>query len=75
MILNNIGITMVRLYQRLVSPLMVSRCRFYPSCSEYTVQAIERFGLFRGVWIGIMRLGRCHPFSKGGVDKLQEKRL
>ena len=58
----------VRLYQRFVSPLSPSSCRFYPSCSAYAVTALTRFGPFRGGWLAIRRLGRCHPWNPGGVD-------
>jgi uncharacterized protein len=58
----------VRLYQMTVSRVLPSSCRFYPSCSEYTRQAIERYGLSEGVWLGVKRLARCHPFNPGGYD-------
>ena len=48
--------------------MLPSSCRFYPSCSEYTRQAIERYGLFGGGWLGVKRLARCHPFNPGGYD-------
>lgn len=60
----------VRAYQRLVSPLLGSRCRFYPSCSEYLAQAVEAHGLARGGYLGVRRVLRCHPFHAGGVDKV-----
>jgi putative membrane protein insertion efficiency factor len=55
-------------YKRLISPLLPSACRFYPTCSEYMRQAIEIHGPAQGVWLGIKRLGRCHPFHEGGCD-------
>jgi putative membrane protein insertion efficiency factor len=58
----------IRLYQRVVSPLLGPRCRFHPSCSEYAVSAILRHGVFRGIYLGIRRLLRCHPWNAGGVD-------
>lgn len=59
-------------YKYLISPLLGNRCRFYPSCSEYMMTAIERFGIFKGIGLGIKRLGRCHPGCEGGVDHVPE---
>ena len=58
----------IRTYQVIFSPWLPSSCRFYPSCSEYMRQAIEKYGTARGVWLGLKRLGRCHPLSAGGID-------
>jgi hypothetical protein len=63
----------IRLYQRLVSPLLGPRCRFYPSCSEYAAQAILRFGPFRGTYLGARRVLRCHPWNPGGFDHVPER--
>ncbi len=62
------AIAMVRFYQTTISPLTGASCRFTPTCSEYTVQAIDRYGLARGAWKGLKRICRCHPFSSGGYD-------
>lgn len=62
----------IRLYQRLVSPLLGPRCRFEPSCSEYTAQSILRYGPVRGLYLGVRRLLRCHPWSAGGFDDVPE---
>lgn len=68
MICSSMLIAVVRGYQRYVSPLLVPSCRFYPSCSEYAVQAIAHYGPFRGILKAVWRLLRCHPLSRGGVD-------
>jgi len=59
---------LIRLYQRLVSPLRPQTCRFYPSCSAYAVESLQRFGPLKGGWLAARRLGRCHPWTPGGVD-------
>jgi uncharacterized protein len=59
---------LIGLYQHAVSPLLGPACRYEPSCSEYTRQAIEKYGVTRGGWMGIRRISRCHPFHQGGYD-------
>lgn len=59
---------LVRGYQRGISPILPPSCRFYPTCSHYMVESLERFGAIRGGWLGIRRIGRCHPFHSGGYD-------
>ena len=59
---------LIRGYQRYISPLFPPSCRFYPSCSEYTYQAVEKYGALRGGWLGIRRISRCHPWNPGGFD-------
>jgi putative membrane protein insertion efficiency factor len=59
---------LIRLYQWTVSPLLGPRCRFYPSCSHYALEAILRFGALRGGWLTVKRLGKCHPWHPGGFD-------
>jgi putative membrane protein insertion efficiency factor len=61
-------IAALRFYRRRISPLFRPTCRFYPSCSAYMVEAVERYGAVKGVWLGTKRLVRCNPFSRGGYD-------
>lgn len=61
-------LALIRVYQLTLSPFFGQQCRFTPSCSEYTRQAIERHGAWRGTWLGIRRILRCHPFCEGGED-------
>ena len=61
-------VLLIRFYQRAISVWTVSSCRFYPSCSQYAVEALESHGLVRGCWLSLRRLGRCHPWTAGGVD-------
>lgn len=65
-------VLLVRVYQRLVSPLLPPSCRFYPSCSAYAVTALERHGALRGTWLSARRICRCHPFHPGGVDPVPD---
>lgn len=58
----------IRLYQRLISPLLGSNCRYYPTCSRYAYEAIDVHGPVRGSWLAVKRIGRCHPFHDGGYD-------
>jgi len=66
-------IGMIRWYQRDVSPHLGSCCKYAPSCSEYMIGAIERFGPLHGVFLGMWRILRCNPFSKGGYDPVPER--
>ena len=59
---------LIRGYQRGVSPLLGPHCRFYPSCSQYTLEALRTHGLLRGLWLALKRIGRCHPLHRGGID-------
>ncbi len=59
---------LIRLYQRTISEALPPSCRFTPSCSEYTYQAIEKYGILKGGWLGIKRIARCHPLNPGGYD-------
>ena len=63
-----LSIALIRIYQRLISPLLGPRCRYLPTCSQYMLEAISRYGVAKGGWLGIKRLLRCNPWSKGGYD-------
>lgn len=62
------GMSLIRFYQTSISPLTPPSCRFTPSCSQYTLEAIEKYGFFKGSWLGAKRISRCHPFHPGGHD-------
>ena len=66
--IKNFAIFLIRIYQNSLSLLIGPTCRYQPSCSEYTALAIERFGLWRGGWLGLRRIGRCHPWGGSGFD-------
>jgi hypothetical protein len=69
--MQKIVIGALRGYKLLISPLLPSACRFYPTCSEYMLDAVAKHGVIRGVWMGLKRLGRCHPFHAGGYDPVR----
>jgi putative membrane protein insertion efficiency factor len=73
--LRSIVVAPIRAYQRAFSPAFGERCKYYPSCSEYAVQAVERFGILRGLVLASWRLLRCNPWSHGGVDRVEDQRL
>ena len=62
------AVLLIRAYQVLVSPLFPPVCRFTPTCSSYAITSIERYGVFRGGWLAVRRVSRCHPFNPGGYD-------
>lgn len=61
-------LAVIRAYRLLISPLMLPACRFHPTCSQYAIEAIDRFGAGRGGWLALRRILRCHPFHPGGYD-------
>lgn len=66
--MNTFVLTVIRFYQRFISPLLGSNCRYYPSCSNYMYEAVARYGVARGGWMGVRRIARCHPWHPGGFD-------
>jgi uncharacterized protein len=65
----------VRLYQRAISPALPARCKYHPTCSQYAVDAVRRYGVLRGVVLAAWRLLRCNPWSHGGVDYVEDQKL
>jgi putative membrane protein insertion efficiency factor len=61
----------LRIYKRWISPVLPSACRFHPTCSEYMMEAVEKYGAARGVWLGLCRVAKCHPFHQGGFDPVR----
>ncbi|MCK5830487.1 MAG: membrane protein insertion efficiency factor YidD [Methylococcales bacterium] len=66
-------INLIRFYKYFISPLLGSRCRFYPTCSSYSLEAIEIHGAFKGSFLAVKRLLKCHPFHEGGIDPVPDK--
>ena len=69
--MKRIFIGIINVYQKYISPILGKHCRYYPTCSEYTKQAIIKYGIIKGIFLGIARILRCNPFSKGGYDPLK----
>jgi putative membrane protein insertion efficiency factor len=72
--LRKIFILPIRFYQSAISPLLGPTCRFTPSCSNYTLEAIEEWGIFKGSWLGLKRIFRCHPWGGHGYDPVPKRR-
>jgi len=68
--MKKIFIGIIKFYRKYLSPLKKPCCRFYPTCSQYSLQAIEKYGAARGGWLSIKRIAKCHPFHSGGYDPL-----
>ncbi|CAM3249321.1 membrane protein insertion efficiency factor YidD [Filibacter tadaridae] len=67
--------TFIKLYQKIISPILPPSCRFYPTCSHYGLEAIEKHGALKGSWLAVRRISKCHPFHEGGFDPVPEKEL
>jgi len=72
-ILINIWLVPIRIYQKLISPLLGPTCRYQPTCSHYMVGAVKEWGILKGTWLGIKRIGRCHPWGSIGEDPVPKK--
>lgn len=70
-VLTFFALTLINLYKYLISPILGNNCRFLPTCSEYTKESIIKFGFFKGVWLGIKRIVRCHPWGKSDYDPIK----
>lgn len=70
--MKKILLAVVKAYQKIISPLFPPSCRYYPTCSHYTVQALEKHGAAKGLFMGASRIMRCNPFAEGGVDKVPD---
>ena len=69
--LTNFVVSLITFYKYLISPLLGNNCRYLPTCSEYTKEAVKKFGIISGVWLGLKRIIRCHPWGKGGYDPIK----
>ncbi|WP_405101989.1 membrane protein insertion efficiency factor YidD [Oceanobacillus sp. FSL H7-0719] len=67
-------IGLIKFYQKAISPYTPATCRFYPTCSAYSLEAFQRFGVFKGLYLSIIRISKCHPLHPGGVDYVPEKK-
>jgi putative membrane protein insertion efficiency factor len=67
----NISVLLIKSYKYLISPILPPSCRFHPSCSEYAIEALGRYGFLRGLWLSLKRIARCHPLSAGGYDPVE----
>ena len=69
--MRRVVLALLQFYKRIVSPVLPPMCRFEPTCSAYMMQAVEKYGVLRGIWLGLRRLARCHPFNPGGWDPVR----
>jgi hypothetical protein len=66
--MSRVAIYIIRIYQLVLSPLLGPACRFVPSCSQYAIQALQKYGFIKGSWLAVKRISRCHPLNPGGYD-------
>jgi putative membrane protein insertion efficiency factor len=71
--IRSIFLLILKIYKKVLSPLLGNHCRFYPTCSMYAYEAIEKHGIFKGIFLGCRRLLKCHPWHPGGIDPVPEK--
>ena len=71
--MKKIFILLIRFYQKFISPLFPAKCRYYPTCSQYTLEAVKEHGAIKGTYLGIKRILKCHPFHEGGYDPVPKK--
>ena len=70
--MRQILIALIKLYRYAISPYLAPSCRFTPTCSSYAIEAVQRFGVFRGSWLAMRRIGRCHPWHSAGYDPVPD---
>ena len=73
--MKKIFILLIRFYQKFISPLFPAKCRYYPTCSQYTLEAIQEYGAIKGTYLGLKRILRCHPFHEGGYDPVPKRKI
>ena len=73
-VLSRFFLLIIRVYQYVFSPFLGRSCRYHPTCSRYTGESIHRFGALRGIWMGVKRICRCHPYNAGGYDPVPENK-
>ncbi len=72
--MKHIFIALIKFYRKFISPIKPPTCRFYPTCSEYSLECYKRFGVLKGTYLTVVRILKCHPFHPGGIDLVPEKK-